>query len=616
MRRAARVCWDRHRKRKNQHLADIFVSYSRADSERVAPLVAALQAQGWSVWWDPAITPGDEFDAMIAAELDAASTVIAVWTPNSVESRWVKGEARDAADRGVLVPVRFDNARLPIDVRSIHTTDLDGWGGDRASAPFKALCQALEGKLKQSAAKSAAQAQPEKAPAITICVLPFANMSGDPEQEYFSDGVTEDIITDLGKVSALSIVSRNTAFSFKGGDADVAKIAQHTKAAYVLVGSVRKAGDRVRITAQLIDASNDAQVWGERYDRDLKDIFALQDEISTAIVAALKLTLLPEESQAIVQRATTNADAYKLYLMARQFWLLDNERNNEVVIRICGHVVELDPNYAQAWATMALAQWNLFWQGGSEDSGERAASRAIAIDPNLPDAHAAVASVHRSAGRYEAGLAACANALRLEPHSYVANRIAGLCCLALRQYDKAIAHFEAAAAAMDSDFTAAAFVSQCYAAKGDLERRAVAARKALERVERVVAAEPGHSRAIGIGVAMLGALGEKDRAKEWATRARLVDPDNVNLHYNLACAMSTMGEADLALQVLEGVAKKMSPGMVSWVEADSDLDFIREQPRFIAMMKAVKARLAGVTGASEPAAPKRRPRKRSTGESA
>jgi len=171
-------------------------------------------------------------------------------------------------------------------------------------------------------------------------------MSGDPEQEYFSDGITEDIITDLGKVSALSIVSRNTAFSFKGATVDVAKIARQTKASYVLVGSVRKAGARVRITAQLIGAANDSQLWGERYDRDLNDIFALQDEISKAIVAALKLTLLPEEKQALEQRGTTNPEAYKLYLMARQFWLLDNERNNEIVVRICNRVIEIDPNYA------------------------------------------------------------------------------------------------------------------------------------------------------------------------------------------------------------------------------------------------------------------------------
>jgi adenylate cyclase len=572
-------------------MADIFVSYSRTDKAAVAPLVTALEAQGWSVWWDPEITPGDEFDKLIGAELEGARAVVVVWSPASVESRWVKGEARDAADRGVLVPVRVENARLPIDVRSIHTIDLDGWAGNRESAPFKALRTALEAKLKRAAVKTAAQTAKDKRPAVTVCVLPFANMSGDPEQEYFSDGITEDIITDLGKVSALSIVSRNTAFSFKGAAADVAQVARQTKAAYVLVGSVRKSGARVRITAQLIGAANDSQLWGERYDRDLNDIFALQDEISKAIVAALKLTLLPGEKQALEQRGTSNPDAYKLYLMARQFWLLDNERNDVIVDRICNRVIELDPNYAQAWATMALAQWNRFWRGDS-DAGERAAATALRLDPNLADAHAAMGAAQRSKGRYLEGLGYCQDALRLEPDSYIGNKIAGLCCLGLRRYDDAIGHFELAAAGMETDFTAATFVSQSYKAKGDAERMRSAARRALDRIEKVVATEPGHSRAIGLGVAMLVTLGEKERAKEWATRARLVDPDNTNLHYNLACAMSSLGEVDLTLETLTGIAPKLTPSMMSWMEADPDFDPIREEPRFKAMMEEVRARFA------------------------
>ena len=573
-------------------MADIFVSYSRSDKARVAPLVAALEAQGWSVWWDPEITPGDEFDALIGAELETARAVVVVWSPLSVDSRWVKGEARDAADRGVLVPVRFENARLPIDVRAIHTTELDGWAQNRESAPFKALCAALEAKLKLSARKTLAQAPKDKRPAVTICVLPFANMSGDPEQEYFSDGITEDIITDLGKVSALSIVSRNTAFSFKGATADVAQVARQTKASYVLVGSVRKSGARVRITAQLIGAANDSQLWGERYDRDLNDIFALQDEISKAIVAALKLTLLPEEKQALEQRGTSNPEAYKLYLMARQFWLLDNERNNEIVVRICNRVIEIDPHYAQAWATMALAQWNMFWRGDSGDDGERAAEMALRLDPQLADAHSAMGAALRSKGRFEEGLSSCRNALRLEPNSYTGNRIAGLCYLGMRRYDDAVGHFELAAAAVESDFTASAFISQCYKAKGDIERMTSAARKALERVEKIVAAEPGHSRAIGIGVNLLAALGEKERAKEWATRARLVDPENANLHYNLACAMSSLGEFDLMLETLGGIASRLSPGMLSWMDADTDFDPIRNDPRFKALIEKVRTRLA------------------------
>ena len=573
-------------------MADIFVSYSRSDKARVAPVVAALEAQGWSVWWDPEITPGDEFDALIGAELETARAVVVVWTRSSVESRWVKGEARDAADRGVLVPVRFENARLPIDVRSIHTTELDDWNENPESAPFKALCAALEAKLKLSSARATPQTAKVQRPAVAICVLPFANMSGDPEQEYFSDGITEDIITDLGKISALSIVSRNTAFSFKGATKDLAGIARRTKASYVLVGSVRKAGSRVRITAQLVAAANDAQIWGERYDRDLNDIFALQDEISKAIVAALRLTLLPEEKQALEQRSTTNSEAYKLYLMARQFWLLDNERYNEIVVRICNRVVGIDPNYAQAWATLALAQWNMFWRGDVEDDGERAAATALRLDPNLVDAHAAMGAALRSKGKFEEGLAACRGALRLDPNSYVANRMAGLCLLGLRRYDAAAGHFESAAAAMESDFTAASFLSQCYKALGDPERTRSSARMTLDRIEKIVATEPAHSRAIGIGACMLADLNEPERAKEWAIRARLVDPENVNLHYNLACAMAALNEIDLSLETLAEVATKLSPGMLSWLEADTDIDPIRNDPRFANLMQQVRDRLA------------------------
>ena len=166
---------------------------------------------------------------------------------------------------------------------------------------------------------------PPALPRVAICVLPFANMSGDQEQEYFSDGITEDIITDLSKVSALAVVSRNSAFMYKGKHVDVTKLARELKVGHVLEGSVRKAGGRVRITAQLVDGSSNDHVWAERYDRDLNDIFALQDEISEAIVKALKLKLLPEEKKAIEQRGTDNVEAYNLYLMARQSYVTGHE---------------------------------------------------------------------------------------------------------------------------------------------------------------------------------------------------------------------------------------------------------------------------------------------------
>ena len=202
-------------------------------------------------------------------------------------------------------------------------------------------------------------------------------MSDDPEQEYFSDGISEDIITDLSKVSALSVVARNTAFTFKGKRVDVKEVARELNVSHVLEGSVRKAGNRVRITAQLIDGAAGDHVWAERYDRDLDDIFALQDEISKAIVEALKLKLLPEEKKAIEQRGTTNAEAYNLYLMARQQWIGGNFgdlRRDEAIVRVCKQAVELDPDYAQAWALMALAQAELRFcprQGRERAAGGR-----------------------------------------------------------------------------------------------------------------------------------------------------------------------------------------------------------------------------------------------------
>ncbi len=574
-------------------MADIFVSYSREDRQRVEPLVDALEKRGHSVWWDPEISPGDDFEALIADELANAKTVIVVWTADSVGSRWVKGEARDAADRGVLAPVSFGDARLPIDFRAIHTTNLDGWNGDPASDAFQSLCKSLDVKLalhqKNSGFTPTAK---DDRPTISICVLPFSNMSGDPEQEYFSDGVTEDIITDLSKVGALSIVSRNTAFSFKGKQVDVPQVARQTKVSHVLEGSVRKAGNRVRITAQLIDAVNDDHVWADRYDRDLDDIFALQDEISEAVVAALKLNLLPEEKRALEHRSTTSSKAYKFYLMARQFSIMGNERHQEIIVRLCKRAVELDPAYAQPWATMAIAQWDMYRRSASEDDGLKAAERAIELDPSLADAHAALGAAHSGQGRYEEGLKASLSALKIDPNSYDGNRVAGNCCQMLRQYDDAIRYYETAASVVETEFAAASFAPQCYEAKGDLAGARMAAKRALARIETVIAAEPDHGRALGYGASLLADLGEVDRAKEWIERGRLLDPSNTILHFNFACALSRLKEYDLALELLGSVIYKASKGWLIWLDNDTDLDPLRDDPRFNALVSKANARFA------------------------
>lgn len=427
---------------------------------------------------------------------------------------------------------------------------------------------------------------------IDICVLPFANMSGDSEQEYFSDGVTEDIITDLSKVSSLSVVSRKTSFTFKGRQIDFADIAKQLKVSHVLEGSVRKMGNRVRINAQLIEVASDNHVWAERYDRELSDIFAVQDEISRAIVEALRLKLLPEERRALEARATSNPEAYKLYLMARQYNATGNERHQEIVRRLCLRALDLDRHYGRAWAMLSNCLIEMFRRSASDDDGWQAAEQALNLDPNLAEAHAAKGAVLCIRGLFAEGLVACKRALELDPDSYEANKHAGRCCNAMRMFGDAVRHFERAAAVMPADFYALGMALQAYEGLGDKRGAQDAARRTLERVEKTVAQEPDHGRAIGFGVVALVALREVVRAKEWAARAMLLDPSNTNMQYNVACAMTKLGETELALDILEGLIPIMTSGLMIWIEKDSDFDMIRGHPRFKLIVSRANAHLA------------------------
>ena len=458
-------------------------------------------------------------------------------------------------------------------------------------------------KLSEAKPHRQAARSPEKAAQrgrFSICVLPFANMSGDTEQEYFSDGISEDIITDLSQVSALHVVSRNTAFTFKGKPVDVRHVASQLNVTHVLEGSVRKAGGRVRITAQLIDGSNDGHVWAERYDRDLNDIFAIQDEISRAIVAALKVKLLPEEKKAIERRGTDNVEAYNLYLLGRQIYTIGFEgdrRRGEAIIRFCQRAVEIDPNYAEAWALIAMAEMALRSHfGGSGDGGVSAAERALELNVNLPEAHAVKARIFSEEKRHDEASREIETALRLDSESHPVNKVAALLKFQQQRLEEAIHYFEKAVALEEGDYSSAGMMITCYIGLGNREAARRAAQTTLVRTENVLGPDSNNCSAMGHASVALAVLGQRERAKDWMSRALLIDPENINSRYNFACALANyLNDTEGALEMLGPAFEKMGAGLVTHAKVDPDFDCIRDDPRFQAMLAAAEARLGTQT---------------------
>jgi adenylate cyclase len=582
-------------------VARIFLSYAREDSDAAKQLAEDVGGAGHEVWWDQHIQGGSRFSRAIDQALKDAEAVVVLWSETSVESAWVQDEAAEGRDSGRLVPVLLDTCKPPLGFRQFQSVDMSRWrGGD--SAELTALLDAIattaapaKTEQKESAAQKHAAASQ-----FSICVLPFVNMSGDPEQEYFSDGITEDIITDLSKVSALLVIARNTAFTFKGKVMDVKEVARALDVTHVMEGSVRKAGDRVRITAQLIDAATGGHVWADRYDRDLTDIFAIQDEISKAIVAALRVKLLPNEKKAIETRGTSSVEAYNLYLMARQQWTegsLGDVRRQETIVRICEQALSFDKEYAQAWALMALAQSQLrFWHGMDVDP-EPAAERALSINPNLAEAHCVKAHLLEEQGHKAQATTEIETAVRLDPESWEVNREAARLIFRQGQVGDAIPYFEKAAALLESDWHNASMLMSCYRGVGDEERMRGAARRTVERTEKAISKDPSNSTVLAAGATALAVVGEHQRAKDWIDRALLLDPDNNIMRYNLACALTTdLNDRDRAMKVLEPYFKTtLGVAHIRHAEIDPDLDPLRDDPRFKDMLAAAKQRL-GIAG--------------------
>jgi adenylate cyclase len=587
-------------------MADVFVSYARPDESQATLVADALREAGYTVWRDDELPAHRAYADVIEERLKSAKAAVVLWSSESAKSQWVRSEANVARAAGTLVQATLDDSLPPMPFDQIQCANLNGWDGNRETSGWRKLAASVESL---AGSPSASTERPRVGVRTrSICVLPFANMSGDSEQEYFSDGISEDITTDLSKVSALAVTARNTAFQFKGQSVNICDVAKKLEVSHVLEGSVRKAGNRVRITAQLINGATGDHVWAERYDRDLTDIFAIQDELSKAIVDALKVKLLPQEKEAIGDRCTCNVDAYNLYLMARQAWItgdFGDPRREEKVIRICKRAVELDPDYPQAWALMALAQANLrhgFAGRDTADDGSAAADRALALDPTIAEAHLPKAWRLAEQGRHEDANAELATALELNPDSWEVNKEAARLFYRQRRADDAARHLEKATQVMEADYHGLGMLLAYYCGHGDNEGVSRTAQRTIEQVEKVLACDPDNGAALAFGAMSLAVLGNREQAGDWIERGLLVDPDNMMMRYNFAWGLNKVfGDPEAAIQMLGAVMANAGANIIRLAANDPNLDNLRDDPRFGVMMQAAMERV-GMTAAPTPAA--------------
>ena len=569
-------------------MPDIFLSYNREDQATARRFAEAFQAEGLEVWWDVTLRSGEAYDQVTEKALKTAKAVVVLWSPRSVESRWVRAEATLAERNKTLLPATIEPCERPIMFELTQTADLSGWDG----APANAAWRAFLADVKRFVQTGAPEALPPPSPIaarppdrLSICVLPFANMSDDPQQEYFSDGISEDIITDLSKVSALAVISRNSAFAFKGKHVDLPQVARQLNVSHVLEGSVRKAGNRVRITAQLIDGSTNDHVWAERYDRDLADIFALQDEISQEIVRALKLTLFPEEKKAIAERGASNVEAYDLYLRARALFHQQGPAELRRSIQIFREALALDPGFVLAWrglhdayqdalvyaaesaetalngmaeaAQQGLALTPDAWWGHVLRSqqlaqqrrwaeAEAAADVAVSLAPASElDPPAARSLVLGAVGRVKESLRYFEDMRRIDPLSLLASSVLQATYGVIGRPDDAEVEYE-----RSKDLSGDREIAEHYALFRALLSGDEAAARDLAR--RVLAYETVPVAGLGD----LAALLDDPQGMLERVRQAQVDPANQDStpQFKLACWASWLGDAELAAAALRRFA--------------------------------------------------------------
>lgn len=423
----------------------------------------------------------------------------------------------------------------------------------------------------------------------SIAVLYFDHLGGRNEaDDYFRDGMTEDISTELSRIKDLRVLSRSAVAGFRDKPVTPYRVGQQLGVTYVVEGSVRRDGEHLRVTAKLVDTRTGHALWAERFDRAKRDLFNIQDEIARSVASALRLVLTEQEKRTIAKIPTSDVEAYDLYLRGRHFFHQFRRRGLDFARDMFKHAIERDATFARAYAGLAYcsAFLYMYWESKEEhlDAAEVASRRALELDADLAEAHAASGLVNSLRKNYAVAEAEFAAAIRLDPRLFEPYYFCGRSHYAQGKLELAVQWFDEASRVAPDDYQAPMLEASALHGLGRSADAKAAYRRGLAAAERHLGIHPGDARALYFGANALTQLEERQRALDWAERALEMEPGEPQVLYNVACVYALMGESDRALDCLEQSVTK-SWGQREWMRHDPDLAPLREHPRFRAIVE-------------------------------
>ncbi len=634
---------------------DIFLSYSRGDQALAIPIIAALEAAGFSVWWDGLLEAGSVYTLTTERALEEAAAVVVLWSAASVGSHWVRDEATIGRDERRMVPISIDGTKPPLGFRQFQSIDLSGWSGDADAAEFRNIVKVIEQLTGTASALRRPDARRLRTPTSparrralaiggtgavaaivgvgiwqsgligsagdgkgrSIAILPFANLSGEPDQAYFSDGLSEELRAVLSNSNALQVAAQTSSNMFRDDRGDAKKIADTLDVDYLLDGSVRRSGDQVRVSAQLIDGKTGFDRWSQSYDRNLKDIFAVQSDIAGRVAAALAIEIPTGGAQGKSRTGgTLDPVAYDAYLHGVALYQLGADENTDrAALSQFKAAIAADPGYAAAWAGKSRVETAIANSYPSSvalsvqyDTAIASAKKAVALAPRLAAAHAALGYVlfngrldakaaeppYRKAFVYGRGNAdilqgyatfmarigqfadsrmAIDLAMRLDPLNPTTYRTKGMLEYLARDYPAARVAFERALTLNPEMGAAHSNIGQIDYIEGHYTAalaQFAAEKRALSRLE---------------GLAMtLPRTG--DRAGGQARLAELEKQFGENALYQEARVLAQWGDTTRAIDALERARKAGDSGLVQ-ARNDPLLAPLREDPRFAVLVTSM-----------------------------